>query len=96
MLRSYHDPLVTDSNEENTSYTYICSTVTPEAKLAEITSMSPKAKKSTALLVAAFPQRKFSKNNSKSSPKSCQTSTSVSISKLSVNHVTVFSMSVSS
>ena len=41
MLCSYRDPLVTDSNEEYTRYTYDCSTVNPEAKLAEITSMSP-------------------------------------------------------
>ena len=44
MLRSYRDPLVTDSNEEYTRYTYDCSTVTPEAKLAEITSMSPEGR----------------------------------------------------
>ena len=45
MLRNYRNPLVTDSNEEDTRYTYDCSTVTPEAKLVEITSMSPETKK---------------------------------------------------
>ena len=81
MLRCYRDPLVTDNNEEYTRYTYDCSTVTPEAKLAEITSMSPEIKKeNSASLEAAFPQRNFSKHNSKRSPKNCQTPTSVSIS----------------